>query len=232
MKMIFSRLFGFEPRKGKVDEDRERFGQCNLLCPFFRVQGQGHPTRLDDYDMLRGWSISQVGFAPRECNLTAKKGPNMDAMKLDVEAIRDRVLKQAVVVKDRGEIKVLIPLFNESIIESTTGVGIVYANHLSLTNGKLMDAENRGRTYDWSIRPGDEAEFTDDGTLWHRGTFTGLNSRIFYDRDLAFGKDNLSNWRYIRPVQTDPELEKARKEVAEARARLEQAEKHLEQAQR
>lgn len=157
---------------------------------------------------------------PEDCLELVNEGTEMDALKLNVEAIRKRVLEQAVVAKFDGELTILIDRFFRD--EETSDL-------IDLVGGWRTDADH----CDWLIRPGDEAEFSDDGEDWTWGSYGGLHGRGMFDAiadDPCIFVDKARNvgWRFIRPVQKNPELDKAIEEVAEARRRLEKAEMHLE----
>jgi len=126
----------------------------------------------------------------------------MDALKLDVDRIRKRVLDEAVVVKKVGKIYILIPACDDA-------AGNLH--YFSLTSGSPWPYEPKaGSNCDWIIRPGDEAEFSDDGKLWTVGKYRGIDG-IWLTEEIDFRGPYTSNYRFIRPVQTDPE-KKARQE--------------------
>lgn len=140
---------------------------------------------------------------PRRPNPFYQKGPKMDAIKLDVDAIRERVLEQAVVVKHCGVLHVVAPLLKEVCVRGT------WCSYYSLLTGDLVNLN--GETHDWAIRPGDECDFSDNGEDWKTGgTFMRLNGDIFYNGSYPFiAKKGAAQdcYRFIRPVQTDPEKE-------------------------
>ena len=136
--------------------------------------------------------------------------------KLDTKAIFNRICKQAVVNWDGHMLHIAVPTNNRQL------------PFLSLVDGsigRLAEGENR-----WFIRPGDEAEFSYDGEDWHRGIYDRFNIGNPCD-DYFFHRKGEGCFRYIRPIRpipkADPELVKAREEVAEARRKLEQAEATL-----
>ena len=165
-----------------------------------------------------------------EMHEALRKEPKMDALKLDVKAIRERVLEKAVVICTANHC--LHPNTLEFLIPQRGRSG----DWIGLVNGGSWDRNLATDSIRWLIRPGDEAEFSDDGINWVRGTYRGLNGYDLFDQGDSAPHSFSSNkgyYPYIRPVpQESEELKQARAEVKAAREHLEKAEKRLNEVKR
>lgn len=143
---------------------------------------------------------------------------------LDTAAIYNRISKQAVVIKPKG-----LSDFKEGQLD--IGAPQDGGCYTSLTTGKAWDLSDPLHKIDWLIRPGDEAEFSDDGEEWVSDVYDGFCVATV-DDPRPFIAKKARYWGYIRPIpQADPELVKAREEVAEAQKEILKARRKLEQAE-
>jgi hypothetical protein len=156
-------------------------------------------------------------------NLQRKEAEDMSNMeyKLNTEAIRKRFAEAVVVVRG-GDIFILL-----RACEDAMG-GLTY---FSLTSGSpwhsIPTVGENGVS--WLIRPGDMAEFSQDGRHWSRYGFRGFSGTA---GNPFLSEDGRSEWRYIRPIsQSSPEkvkvmeqIAKMEKELAELKSRAEKME--------
>ena len=101
----------------------------------------------------------------------------------------------------------------------------VSKEYLSLVNGAKYSPITHKEFYDWTIRPGDRAQFSDDGEFWRCSrTFKGMS------KDFKFMDNCNVAWPYIRPVPADsPEKVEAMRRLKNAERELELARKQLKE---
>jgi len=124
----------------------------------------------------------------------------------------DRFNKTVVLCDDTNKIHILIHRISEN-------------DYMSLMTGTYGTIKNFDPI--WVIKPGDRAEFSDDNNDgWEEHIYKGFNSQ-----DIPF-KSDCFNWRYIRPVQKNPELTKAMNDLEDAKALIKDAQERIKKLQK
>jgi len=143
-----------------------------------------------------------------------KKSKMKDARRIDIEAIRKRILEEPSIVFDGEKLHIAIRFVG----------GFDWFSLVDASYGSLPESKGS-----WAIHPEDECELSNDGKTWVKGQYFGISGFPFVEATTQYYYSGAGEyWHYIRPMQKDsPEKTEAMRRIARAEKELKAAKEQL-----